>query len=160
MVSNVKLLYCKITRGAFTSMWRIKIDQTYNKSILQITQYWQKSSQWRHCLMNSSRWLQRLMSLKVDEIRIILGLFPMFSLWTYQSKWQNSRRFHLSNNHNYVTANSDLDRRMQIYGFREGRVGISIYLNTNSTSAISAQPRLQIRCIEQTSWLLGTNNLP
>ena len=78
----------------------------------------------------------------------------MFRLSAFQSKGHNQRLFQQRVIWKYITVNSDLDRKVRICSFREGRVGISRYLNSNSTFATFGQSGLQFLCKRQISWFL------
>ena len=49
----------------------------------------------------------------------------MFSLSTFLSKGNIQKLFYLKNHRKDVAVNSDLDRRIQEFCFREGLVGMS-----------------------------------
>ena len=67
----------------------------------------------------------------------------MFSLSTFQSEGHNKKLLLLKVIQKDITFNSDLDKRIQICSIGEGRVGITEYLNINSSFATFGQPRLQ-----------------
>ena len=98
-----------------------KFDRTNNKSFSHTSQTWPKKSRWGSCWKNSSRILQRLISLRIDILTTLFEPFCIFNLSTFQSKGNSQNMFHQKD----VTVNWDPDRRIQKCCFHEGRGAIS-----------------------------------
>ena len=89
-------------------------------------------------------YLSILMSSKMDMIRLNIGSLLMFSLSTTQCKGNDHKLLHLRNILKNITVNLD-DGRIEICSFREGRNGLSRYLNGNRTFTTFRQPGLQFQ---------------
>ena len=100
------------------------------------------------------------MSLKIDKIKQLIGVFPSFSLPVFQNKEQyrkvSSRRVIWL----YNTVNSDIGRRTQSSSLREGWVGIPRHIYSENILESFCQSTFQFQCCEKRPQFSATNRPP